>query len=221
MKCLAVNTATTMLSVALVDGDETLYRFQTAEMRDQGNLLITHAKAGLAKAGMTFDDLDLLAAITGPGSFTGIRIGLAGMRGMALAAGKPLIGLSTFDLFAAPVAGACNVMAVESWRAELYFQINHGQPVNETPEVFAQRLKAEKMPVVISGDAAQKLLPFVEGATVFETLADAADAARIAMRRYASEGDAAAATRPAPFYLRPADVTLSNKNRTVEGMDKR
>lgn len=220
MKCLAVNTATTVLSVALTDGNAVLYHFTTTEMRDQGNLIIHHAKEGLRQAGLSFADLDLLAVVTGPGSFTGIRIGLAALRGMAMAAQKPLIGLSSFDLFAAPVAGGCNVIAVESWRQELYFQIDHGEPVNETPEVFAKKIKADSTPVVISGDAAAKLLPFIPQATVFDGLPDAVELAKRAIFKFRSEGEAATAARPAPFYLRPADVTLSEKkNRQVEGME--
>jgi tRNA A37 threonylcarbamoyladenosine modification protein TsaB len=50
MKCLAVNTATTILSVALTEGDRVLYHFSTAETRDQGNLIIHHAKEALKQA---------------------------------------------------------------------------------------------------------------------------------------------------------------------------
>ena len=220
MKCLAVNTANTILSVALTDGDALLYHFTTTETRDQGNLIIGHAKKGLQQEGLSFADLDLMAVVTGPGSFTGIRIGLAALRGMAMAAQKPLIGLSSFDLFAAPVAGGRNVIAVESWRQELYFQIDHGEPVNETPEAFAQKIKDDGTPIVISGDAAAKLLPFIPKATVFDGLPDAVELAKRAILKCRTEGKAAAATRPAPFYLRPADVTLSDKkNRQVEGIE--
>jgi tRNA threonylcarbamoyladenosine biosynthesis protein TsaB len=220
MKCLAVNTATTILSVALTDGDNVLYHFSTAETRDQGNLIIHHAKAGLQQAGLGFADLDLLAVVTGPGSFTGIRIGLAALRGMAMAAQKPLIGLSSFDLFAAPVTGGRNIIAVESFRQELYFQIDQGAPVNETPEAFAKKVKNDGTPIVISGDAAQKLLPFLPHASVCGDLPDAITLAQRARRKFETEGEAAAAQRPAPFYLRPADVTLSSKQtRNVEGME--
>ena len=100
LKCLAVNTATKVLSLALVEGEEVLHFYETAETRDQGNLLLGHIQSGLKKSNLGFADLDVLAVVTGPGSFTGIRIGLATMRGIALAADKPLIGLSSFDMFA-------------------------------------------------------------------------------------------------------------------------
>src|SRR3989338_6128567 len=103
MKCLAVNTATTVLSVALLDGGKVLHVFQTPETRDQGNLVLGHVREALDARGLSFPDLDLLAVVTGPGSFTGIRIGLSAMRGLALAASLPLIGATSFDIFAAPV----------------------------------------------------------------------------------------------------------------------
>jgi len=222
MKCLAVNTATTILSVALTEGDRVLYHFSTAETRDQGNLIIHHAQEGLKQAGLGFADLDLLAVVTGPGSFTGIRIGLAALRGMAMAAQKPLIGLSSFELFAVPVAEGRNIVAVESWRQELYFQIDQDAPVNETPETFAEKVKDDGTSVVISGDAAEKLLPFLPKAAVSGSLPDAVELAKRAVLKYRALGDEAVATaeRPAPFYLRPADVTLSGrKARNVEGME--
>jgi tRNA threonylcarbamoyladenosine biosynthesis protein TsaB len=221
MKCLAVNTANTVLSVALCDGADVLYFFETPETRDQGNLLLEHAKRAIETVGIGYEGLDLMAVVTGPGSFTGIRIGLAGMRGLAMAADKPLIGLSSFDLFAAPAVGAINVVAVEAWREELYFQTDGAPPVNQSPAVFAERFKEQQGPIVISGDAAHKLAPFLPAAKVITPPADARQMAQKAIEIYARDGQAVAAQRPAPFYLRPADVTLSAaQNRSIEGQDK-
>ena len=93
MICLAVNTANTLLSVALSRDGAVLWHFESTETRDQGNLLLQQAKQGLAGAGLGFSDLRLLAVTTGPGSFTGIRIGLAAMRGLSLAAKVPVLGV--------------------------------------------------------------------------------------------------------------------------------
>ncbi|MDP2206838.1 MAG: tRNA (adenosine(37)-N6)-threonylcarbamoyltransferase complex dimerization subunit type 1 TsaB [Alphaproteobacteria bacterium] len=220
MKCLAVNTANTVLSVALCDGAEVLYYFETPETRDQGNVLLGHARQALETAGIGYDGLDLMAVVTGPGSFTGIRIGLAGMRGLAMAADKPLVGLSSFDLFAETGDGEINIVAVEAWREELYFQIAGQPPVNQSPAVFAEGVKKHTKPLVISGDAAHKLAPFLPAARVVTPPADARQLAQKAMQLYAQDAQAAA-KRPAPFYLRPADVTLSAaQNRSIEGQDK-
>lgn len=223
MKCLAVNTANTVLSVALCDDGEVLYHFSAPETRDQGGLLLGHVQKALAAAGIGYDSLDLMAVVTGPGSFTGIRIGLAAMRALAMAAGKPLIGLSSFDLFSVNAEErALNVVAVEAWREELYFRAGDAPPVNEAPSVFAERLDKEHVgPIVLSGDAAEKLSPFLPQARVVGPPADARRLAQEAIRIFAREGVSAVQQRPAPFYLRPADVTLSPvRNRSVGGRDR-
>jgi len=208
MKCLAVNTATKILSVALLDDDRVLHLYQTAETRDQGNLLLRHIRAGLDKNGLTFDDLDLLAVTTGPGSFTGIRIGLAAVRGIALAANKPVTGVSSFDMFAVP--GVNNLVAVESWRDEPYFRLVGADgrvlisPVNEMPEVFAARLP--DMSLTVSGDAAEKIMPILPPGTILHK--PEANAVRVAQVAVNSWNPEEFPIRPTPFYLRPADITL-------------
>ena len=222
MKCLAVNTANAVLSVALhIDGD-VAYHFATEETRDQGNLLLQNAAAGLKTAGIGYADLDLMATVTGPGSFTGIRIGLAAMRALAMAANKPLIGLSSFDLFAAPREGHVNVIAVEAWREELYLQINDEAPVNETPQAFLPRMAGYAgRPVILSGDAAAKMAAVLPDAEIILPPADTRHLAELAIKKFKEEGaDAAAQHRPVPFYLREADVTSSaRQNRHIEGQE--
>jgi len=194
-----------LLSVAVTDGDRVLHSFETTETRDQGNLLLKHVRAGLDAAGWGYESLELLSVVTGPGSFTGIRIGLAAMRGIALASGKPIVGISSFELFAEPRAGVKNIVCIESWREELYIQLDGAEPVNLPPETFAKDLPAGNY--FISGDAAEKLAPFISGATVSDRKVTAADAARLGIARYKSTG----AQKPLPFYLREADVTISTK----------
>lgn len=209
MKCLAVNTATSICSVALIDGAQTLYSHHGQENRDQGTLLLRQIKAALHDNAMTFADLDLLAAVTGPGSFTGIRIGLAALRGIALASGKPIAGVSSFDMFRVP--HVVNVVAVESWREELYFKVFAPEgttliaPVNEAPADFARRMEAIAQPCVVSGDAAEKMLPFLSGALSHGEMAGAVGAAHVAMARWQAGHPL---EKPSPFYLRPADITL-------------
>lgn len=198
MKCLAVNTATSILSLALVEDGETRHLFESAETRDQGNLLVANIQAGLEMCGWGFPDLDLLAVVNGPGSFTGIRIGLATMRGFALATGKPLAGVTSFDLFAVEGEGV-NLVAVESWREELYCRCGD-LVVNESSETLAARLK-DTPPAVISGDAAEKVAPFFPDARIEVSVPNAEKVARLA--RGMTPGENAV-----PYYLREADVTV-------------
>ena len=205
MKCLAVNTANSILSVALVDGEKLVYAYETAETRDQGNLLLSHVQFWLKEEGWSFDDLNLLAVVTGPGSFTGIRIGLAAMRGIALASAKPIVGISSFELFAEARGGFKNIICLESWREELYIQLDGAEPVNVPPEDFAKTLPAGNY--FISGDAAEKLAPFIPKAAVSDKKTTSADAARLGIAKFKTQG----AQKPLPFYLRDADVTISTK----------
>lgn len=222
MKCLAANTASAVLSVALhVDG-EAVYHFETPETRDQGNLLLGHIAAALKMAGITYADLDLMATVTGPGSFTGIRIGLAAMRALAMAAGKPLLGISSFELFGyqgRTEDGTLNITAVESWREELYLQADGQEPVNESPQVFIQRLgDLAHRNIRICGDAAGKMAALLPDAAICQPPADARLLAQLAADIYAKSGTETISGlhRPVPFYMRPADVTLSSRqNRSI------
>lgn len=202
MICLAANTATTVMSVALLDGEKVLSFFSSTETRNQGNLLLQHIEKALADSGLGYADLDLLAVCTGPGSFTGIRIGLATMRALAFAAGKPVVGVSSFDLFT--LKQPQNIVAVESWRDELYFQVQGHDAVNLTPEDFAQTLDLNA-PYIISGDAAEKLKPLLPSAVVHSDIQDARHLAILA-RDVGLEG-----RKPTPYYLRPPDVSVSHK----------
>jgi tRNA threonylcarbamoyladenosine biosynthesis protein TsaB len=206
-----------VLSLALVEGEKILHFYETAETRNQGNLLLGHIQDALKKHNIGFADLDVLAVVTGPGSFTGIRIGLATMRGIALAADKPLIGLSSFDMFATRGADAVNIIAVESLRDELYFAVmdEEGHPLiacsNEKPEIFAQRLKHELAgdhPLRLSGDAAAALVNLFPEALVADKEANAINVAHLALHRFRQGGTFPS---PTPYYLREADVTISSK----------
>jgi tRNA threonylcarbamoyl adenosine modification protein YeaZ len=203
MICLAVNTATSMLSIALLKAGEPLGYFETGETRDQGNLLIRHIETMLSDNGLSYADVHLLAAVTGPGSFTGIRIGLAAMRGISLAANIPIVGVSSFEMFSKERVGCNrNIIVVESWREELYFQLDDLQ-VNETPERFAKRIKDISGSFSIYGDAREKIAPFLPEANVAEELGNALDVGRIALQKKDLKAE-----KPVPFYLREADITM-------------
>ncbi|MDF3023372.1 MAG: yeaZ [Alphaproteobacteria bacterium] len=212
MKCLAVNTANTLLTLALVVDGKVVHAYETTETRDQGNLLLQHAQKALDEAALTYQQLDLLAVVTGPGSFTGIRIGLATMRALAMAAEVPVMGVSAFELFAVQREGHINIICVESWREELYFQENDAEgniiipPVNLSPEDFVQKLGLVKGPYLLSGDAGEKLQPLLPDCAMHDTKITAVDAARIAIAKFKKTGQG---EYPVPFYLREADVTVT------------
>lgn len=209
----------------MVEDEKILHFYETSETRNQGNLLLGHIQEALKKNNISFSDLDVLAVVTGPGSFTGIRIGLATMRGIALAANKPLIGFSSFDMFARRGTDAINIIAVESLRAELYFAVmDEDGPLiacsNEIPQAFAQRLKHElpgNHPLRLSGDAVGALIDLFPAALLADKEGNAVNIAHLALHKYRQAGAGAIFPKPTPYYLREADVTISSKTaRTVK-----
>ncbi|MBW2634801.1 MAG: tRNA (adenosine(37)-N6)-threonylcarbamoyltransferase complex dimerization subunit type 1 TsaB [Deltaproteobacteria bacterium] len=107
MKILAVDTATSSCSVAIVDGGDLRAELTQSTGETHARHLMSMVGAAFDLAGMSVNDMDGFAAITGPGTFTGLRIGLSTVQGMALAASKPVVGISSLDALsvqAAPTA---------------------------------------------------------------------------------------------------------------------
>src|SRR4051812_15598644 len=113
MLILAFDTATDVATSALVDGDEVV-----AERRSRAQTLLEDVDALLRQGGAHPNDLDALAVGIGPGSFTGVRIGLAAAHGLALSLDLRGAGVSTLDAIAAGAPGA--VPVVDARRREVF-----------------------------------------------------------------------------------------------------
>jgi tRNA threonylcarbamoyladenosine biosynthesis protein TsaB len=113
MLILAFDTATDVATSALVDGDEVL-----GERSSRAATLLEDVDALLRQAGAQTRDIGGLAVGTGPGSFTGVRIGLATARGLGLALGIPVAGVSTLDALEAGAPGALPV--IDARRREVF-----------------------------------------------------------------------------------------------------
>lgn len=220
MRVLAVNTAAARLSIALVEGDAEqgitcdLLQSDIEEPRDQGNFLLHTIADGLKKNNVSFGDLDHMVAVTGPGSFTGIRIGLAAMRGFSLASGVRLSGMTSFDIYSTvKTARQYQLVVMESWREELYFKLDDQAPFNVSPVDCVQALARtgiEARDITLMGDAASKMAELLPDALVNKTLPTARDLAHLALTRPDLCGEAT------PFYLRDADVSFGRPNRTLQ-----
>jgi tRNA threonylcarbamoyladenosine biosynthesis protein TsaB len=113
MLILAFDTATDVATSALVDDGEVL-----GERASRAATLLEDVDALLRQAGAHTRELGALAVGTGPGSFTGVRVGLATARGLALALGVPVAGVSTLDALAAGAPGALPV--IDARRGEVF-----------------------------------------------------------------------------------------------------
>ena len=104
MMILALDTTTRGGSVAVADGDRMLVVLPGDESRTHGERLPGELARALKQAGLTRDQIDVLAVATGPGAFTGLRIGLAAIQGLSMTLNKPVIGVSALDALAEQVA---------------------------------------------------------------------------------------------------------------------
>src|SRR3954452_24935829 len=104
MRVLAIDTALEACSAAVLDTSRwAIVASDTRAMtRGHAEAVMPIIARVMEQAQIEFRDLDRVAVTTGPGSFTGLRVGISAARGIALAAGKPAIGLSTLAGFAAP-----------------------------------------------------------------------------------------------------------------------
>ena len=125
---LGIDTSAGQCAVALVDGARAWSR--AAEMtRGHAEALFPMIEDVLAEAGAGFADLTRIAVCTGPGSFTGLRVGVAAARGLALGCGVPAIGITRFNALAGP--GEDRV-ALPGRGGQIYVQdFFDGEPVGE------------------------------------------------------------------------------------------
>jgi tRNA threonylcarbamoyladenosine biosynthesis protein TsaB len=211
-------------SVAVTVGDVITYTERVDSTHGQAERLLPMADRALNRAGLSPAELDLVAVTVGPGSFTGIRVGLAAARGIALATGARLMGVTSFDAVAVTHAtrGRFLLVALESRRENLFVQLFGPQcdPIGEPAAIIPAELGDDvnatvgAMPLLIAGDAAHRaavLLSSRADTTILnDSPPDAVGALRAALRRPQS-GEQINTARP--IYLRSPGVTPAAKHR--------
>ncbi len=100
MKILALDTATPSCSVAVTDGGTLCAELSSFKNQTHAKHLMDAIDSVLSIAGFGVDDLDGLAVTVGPGSFTGLRIGISTIKGLAHALDKPVVGISSLEALA-------------------------------------------------------------------------------------------------------------------------
>jgi tRNA threonylcarbamoyladenosine biosynthesis protein TsaB len=219
MNLLAIECATNACSAALWLDDAPGPHRHAPMRRGHGEALMPMVAEIMGEAGLEFADLQAIAVTTGPGAFTGIRIGLSAARGFALAAGLPVVGVTTLEAIAAAQDGDNHplLVALDSKREDIYVQLfaSDGEPLSKPlsrlPGEIAAILPAAQT-VALAGDRANMVLQVLADRDLpllrsrGPDLPDAAVVARVAARRLAIEPLTAEAPPPAALYLRPPDA---------------
>jgi tRNA threonylcarbamoyladenosine biosynthesis protein TsaB len=128
MRVLAIDTALAACAAAVLDTDHGIVASESLPMvRGHAEALIPLIARVMKQSDMTFRDLSRIAVTTGPGSFTGVRVGLAAARGFGVATGVPVVGVSTLSVYAAPhLAGNSNspvVAAIDARHEHVFLQV--------------------------------------------------------------------------------------------------
>jgi tRNA threonylcarbamoyl adenosine modification protein YeaZ len=216
MRVLAIDTALEACSVAVLDtshADERVHESLPMQ-RGHAEALMPLVARVLDRAQIDSSDLDRIAVTTGPGSFTGLRVGIAAARGIALATGKPAIGLTTLAAFAAPFIAANDalpvVVAIDARHDHVYLQVfGPGGRTVVAPRVAplreALRVSTTGAPR-ITGNAANKLAALWPAGEHAPSVVDQRPAPHIEWVARLGAAATDTSTPPKPVYLRAPDA---------------
>ncbi|MGE5127094.1 MAG: tRNA (adenosine(37)-N6)-threonylcarbamoyltransferase complex dimerization subunit type 1 TsaB [Betaproteobacteria bacterium] len=217
MHVLAVDTTTPRGSVAVVSEGGVLGEARVATAEGHSRWLLLAADALLRGLGLEASAIDAFAVTTGPGSFTGLRIGLASVQGLALACGRPCVGLSALDVLALAAAGrgGAIVALMDAFRGEVYAGVYDGGGAPLLPAsvgTLEAILPGAPSGASFVGDAAVSQRARIAALRPDASFPDvdlflAAPLGRAGLA-HARAGSAVAASRLRPLYLRGAGVRV-------------
>jgi len=224
IRLLAVDTASLTGSVALASGEILVAESLLNVRSTHSEKLLQQIDLLLGEAGWTLRDIDVFAVVVGPGSFTGLRIGLATVKGLAQTLNKPVVGVSALEASALAVGTADYPVCafLDARKKEVYTQMfsigPHGPVAKDVPRVIAPELLLREIsrPVAFVGD----------GVTVYRDrikneLGDLAilpppplhqrRAGQVAWLAYRGwlGGQGVKAAAIVPVYIRPSDAELN------------
>ena len=219
MLLLALDSATSVSSAALCDDVGGILGYRRGdEGPDQADRLIELIDGVLRHAGLDYGGIDVIAVNCGPGSFTGIRAGVAAARGLALATGRPVVAVNSLEALAAvlgPQSAGTIVAALDARRGQVYLQMfDHelvalGEPRAAVLE--SVRLTGLQAPIRLAGSGAplvRAALPDQVGVLQESVPTDALGVARRAIARLAAGERPVPGATVKPLYLRPPDARL-------------
>lgn len=220
MKILAVDTALGACSTAILDDGKRLAHCLEPMERGHAERLAPMVRDTMATAGLAFTALDRLAVTVGPGTFTGQRVGYAFMRGLRLALGRPLVGVTTLEAMAsaamAKTGARSAVVMHDARRGEVYVAAT-GEivvplqiaPFEEAIRMIRDAARETRSPLALAGTAAAATAAALEecGQKFLTTSIVAPDALWVAQIALSAPEPQSV---PRPLYLRPPDARLPN-----------
>ncbi len=233
---LALDTSTYTQVIALLDGEQVLTHIRQEPPRHHGNMLLSAIDEMLALHGIRAQDLSLIVVGAGPGSFTGLRVGMACAKGLAIATGCPIVGRSTLEALAYHTAksmpGELIVAAVDARKREVYAGGYLWDTDTESLQVAMeeQAWAPAELREAITTRGARVLNGFMTGkyaplratpSDTHVTLAEpllAPDGVALALlgrAHYATTQQSELATLE-PNYIRPSDAEISLKKRLAQ-----
>ncbi len=221
MKLLSLETSAKCASCAVTDGEKVLASAFVNTAQTHSQTLMPMVNETLSVAGMTVADLDGIAVAAGPGSFTGVRIGVAAAKGLAFADALPCVGVSSLETVAAQFDGVLQTgrlcVLMDARCGQVYtatFIVTAAGLVRETPDEAVaaadvlSRLQQDDTPVLLAGDGAA--LWFTPWQAVLPQARLAPDGCRyptavgvaLAAEKAFARGEAVSAAALQPIYLR-------------------
>jgi len=202
VKILAFDTCLTACSVAVMDGDHVLASRAEPMARGHQERLAPLVQELMGQAGLGFDQLDRIGVTVGPGSFTGLRVGLAFAKGLSAALDRPAIGIGLLEALAEGLPG--RVAAVlDAKRDQVYLQTFVAEEAQTPPRVLslseARTELAAFGPSSLVGTGGD-LMGLADATLIVADHADPVAIGRLAARK--------PVTPPMPLYLRAPDARL-------------
>lgn len=226
MRLLALDTATAVCGVAVhVDGHLIAQRVIHQGLTHT-KVLMTTIDSVLQQSGLDLTDLDALVVTKGPGSFTGLRIGISTAKGLSMATGKPLVGISTLSVLAhqAPVGTDWVCPMIDARRSEVYWALYQRegdllrQVMAESAGPVHDPLKAIKGPCLFIGNGAKQYAEAITEQSVHAVHMASMQSHTIAPgvlaglgQKRMEQGVAGTLDSLTPVYLRKSDAELGRK----------